>query len=60
MMQNFVDVLEAATRQKRIIPRAWLDIPEVAALYTTDVRAPAPPDCCGQAAASALSAPTPD
>lgn len=59
-MQNFVDVLEAATRQKRIIPRAWLDIPEVAALYTTDVRAPAPPDCCGQAAASALSAPTPD
>lgn len=59
-MLDFVDVLEVDTRQKRVIPCAWLDIPEVAALYTTDVRAPAPPDCCGQAAASALSAPTPD
>lgn len=59
-MLNFVDVLEVDTRQRRVIPRAWLDIPEVAALYTTDVRDPAPPDCCGQAAASALSAPTPD
>lgn len=59
-MPDFVDVLEVDTRQKRVIPRAWLDIPEVAALYTTDVRAPAPPDCCGQAATSALSAPTPD
>lgn len=59
-MSDFVDVLEVATRRHRVIPRAWLDIPEVAALYTTDVRAPAPPDCCGQAAASALSAPTPD
>lgn len=59
-MPDFVDALEVDTRQKRVIPRAWLDIPEVAALYTTDVRAPAPPGCCGQAAASALSAPTPD
>lgn len=59
-MLDFVDALEVDTRQCRVIPRAWLDIPEVAALYTTDVRDPAPPDCCGQAAASALSAPTPD
>lgn len=59
-MSDFVDVLEVATHQKRAIPRAWLDIPEVAALYTTDTRDPAPPDCCGQAVASALSAPTPD
>lgn len=59
-MLDFVDVLEVDTRRRRVIPRSWLDIPEVAALYTTDVRDPAPPDCCGQAAASALSAPTPD
>lgn len=59
-MLDFVDVLEVDTRQRRVIPRAWLDIPEVATLYTTDVRDPAPPDCCGQAATSALSAPTPD
>jgi hypothetical protein len=59
-MLDFIDVLEVATHQKRIIPRAWLDIPEVAALYTTDVTNPSPPDCCGQAAASALSASTPD
>lgn len=59
-MLDFVDVLEVATRRRRVIPRAWLDIPEVAALYTTDVRDPAPPDCCGPDAASALSAPTPD
>lgn len=52
-MLDFVDVLEVDTRQRRVIPRTWLDIPEVAALYTTDVRDPAPPDCCGQAAASA-------
>lgn len=59
-MLDFVDVLEVDTRQKRIIPRAWLNIPEVAALYTTDVSDPAPPDCCGQAATSALSEPAPD
>lgn len=59
-MLNFVDVLEVDTRRRRVIPRAWLEIPEVAALYTTDIANPAPPDCCGQAAASALSAPTPD
>lgn len=59
-MSDFVDVLEVATHQKRVIPRAWLDIPEVAALYTTDTRDPAPPDCCGQPAAAALSTPTPD